>query len=208
MTEHDDMTPDPEEIEVEATEVETIDGHTLDRLADYLAAGREPADPTIESSAACRLYLAALTRLQERSWAALAREAEREPDRDDVWIDGLLTSIRSEVRSGRDIPVSGPDSRSELSLTEGAVKGIIRRAVDAVGGVILGRCTLEGDVTEPGAPIAVEVTAAAAHDQDLRALADRLRRMVRSELDRHTELVITSIDVTIDDVYVAGEGAS
>lgn len=203
MTEDDDMTPDPDE-----TEVETIDGHTLDRLADYLAAGREPADPTIESSAACRLYLAALTRLQEQSWAALTREAECEPDRDEVWIDGLLTSIRSEVRSGRDIPVSDPDSRSELSVTEGAVKGIIRGAVDAVGGVILGRCTLEGDVTEPGAPIAVDVTAAAAHDQDLRALADRLRDMVRSELERHTELVITSIDVTIDDVYVAGEGAS
>ncbi|MBO0985515.1 Asp23/Gls24 family envelope stress response protein [Rathayibacter sp. SD072] len=178
-----------------------LDGHTLDELGEYLDRGRTPLDPSIENSAACRLALANLTRLTELSASALRSRADREPDRDDVWIAGLLDAIRSEVRSGRDVPIRHPDPGLRLALTEAAVRGMIRRAGDTMGGVIMGRCTLDGDVATPGAPIRVDVTCALEFGLSVDEAADRLRDRIRYALERHTELVVTTIDVTVDDVY-------
>lgn len=178
-----------------------LDGHTLEELGDYLDRGRRPVDPSIENSAACRLALANLTRLNELSARALRREADREPDRDEAWIAGLLDAIRSEVRSGRDVPVSHPDPTLRLALTEAAVRGMIRRAGDTMGGVIMGRCTLDGQVGTPGAVIRVDVTCALEFGLSVDQACDRLRERIRYALERHTELVVGAIDVTVDDVY-------
>ncbi|MWV48050.1 Asp23/Gls24 family envelope stress response protein [Rathayibacter sp. VKM Ac-2803] len=178
-----------------------LDGHTLDELSDYLDRGRQPYDPSIEDSAACRLALANLTRLTELSARALRRESEREPARDEVWIAGLLDAIRTEVRSGRDVPVRHPDPSLRLALTEAAVRGMIRRAGDTMGGVIMGRCTLDGDVATPGAVIRVDVTFALEFGLAIAEVTDRLRERIRYALERHTELVVGAIDVTVDDVY-------
>ncbi|QHC75093.1 Asp23/Gls24 family envelope stress response protein [Rathayibacter sp. VKM Ac-2805] len=178
-----------------------LDGHTLEELGEYLDRGREPRDPSIENSAACRLALANLTRLTELSARALRQEADREPDRDEVWIAGLLDAIRSEVRSGRDIPVRHPDPTLRLALTEAAVRGMIRRAGDTMGGVIMGRCTLDGEISVPGAVIRIDVTCALEFGLPVAVAADSLRERIRYALERHTELTVGDIDVTVDDVY-------
>jgi hypothetical protein len=183
-----------------------LDGHTLEELGEYLDRGRTPVDPSIEGSAACRLALANLTRLNELSASALRRRADAEPDRDEVWIAGLLDAIRSEVRSGRDVPIRHPDPTLRLALTEAAVRGMIRRAGDTMGGVIMGRCTLDGDVGTPGAVIRVDVTFALEFGIPVATVADRLRERIRYALERHTELVVGAIDVTVDDVYPSREG--
>ncbi|MCJ1683149.1 Asp23/Gls24 family envelope stress response protein [Rathayibacter sp. VKM Ac-2928] len=182
-----------------------LDGHTLEELGEYLDRGRTPVDPSIEGSAACRLALANLTRLNELSASALRRRADAEPDRDEVWIAGLLDAIRSEVRSGRDVPVRHPDPTLRLALTEAAVRGMIRRAGDTMGGVIMGRCTLDGDVATPGAVIRIDVTFALEFGIPVATVADRLRERIRYALERHTELVVGAIDVTVDDVYPSRE---
>jgi hypothetical protein len=181
-----------------------LDGHTMDELAEYLDRGREPRDPDIESSAACRLALSNMQRLRELSLDAMQRRADTDPDpeRETAWIDGLLDTIKAEVTSGRDVPVSHPDPRLRLTLTEAAVRNLVRRAGDTTGGVITGRCTLTGDVSTPGAPITVDITAAIAYGQTAEETADRLRHRVADVLARHTELVIEQIDVRFDDVYV------
>ncbi|MCJ1673855.1 MULTISPECIES: Asp23/Gls24 family envelope stress response protein [unclassified Rathayibacter] len=182
-----------------------LEGHTLEELGEYLDRGRTPVDPSIEGSAACRLALANLTRLNELSATALRRRADAEPDRDEVWIAGLLDAIRSEVRSGRDVPIRHPDPTLRLALTEAAVRGMIRRAGDTMGGVIMGRCTLDGDVGTPGAVIRVDVTFALEFGVPVATVADRLRERIRYALERHTELVVGAIDVTVDDVYPSRE---
>ncbi|SMH48671.1 Asp23 family, cell envelope-related function [Rathayibacter oskolensis] len=209
MTPDDDDLPDGAAVPAGATASESatdpapddVDGHTLDELSDYLDRGRQPFDPSIENSAASRLALANLTRLTELSAQALRREADREPDRDNAWIAGLLDAIRSEVRSGRDVPVAHPDPSLRLALTEAAVRGMIRRAGDTMGGVIMGRCTLDGDVATPGATIRVDVTCAVEFGRSVDDVSDRLRDRIRYALERHTELVVGAIDVTVDDVY-------
>jgi len=184
---------------------DTVDGVPVDRLGDYLDAGRTPRDPAIEGSAACRLYLQSLTRVRELSRASLEHEAARRPDRDGAWIDGLLDSIRREVVRGREIPVSHPDASVRLSVTEAAARGLVRRAGDAQPGVVLGSTTFEGDLSTAGADVAVRVTAAARFGLDLGAVADELRARIADALTRHTGLTVTRVDVLVDDVFVTGE---
>ncbi|WP_181098223.1 hypothetical protein [Rathayibacter rathayi] len=38
------------------------------------------------------------------------------------------------------------------------MRGMIRRAGDMMGGVIMGRCTLDGDVSVPGGMVRIDVT--------------------------------------------------
>lgn len=179
-----------------------LDGHTMEELGAYLDRGRTPRDPAIEASPACRLALSGMQRLREMSWDAMQRRADAEPDRDSVWISGLLETIRSEVRAGRDVPVAHPDPVLRLTITEAAVRGLVRRTGDTMGGVVMGRCTLDGELGVPGAPIRVEVTASIAYGLVADQTAERLRARIEDALARHTDLRIDRIDVVFDDVHV------
>ncbi len=137
-----------------------LDGHTIEELSEYLDRGRTPADPSIDESPGCRIALAALVRLRTVSQSLLEADAEAEAaasvsERDDRWVRRILGSISRDAHAGRDIPVRSDDPRATLVLTEGAVRGMVRAAGDGVGGVLLGRCRLDGDVTVPGNPIGV-----------------------------------------------------
>lgn len=189
-------------IDDDAVPEDDLDGHTMEELADYLDRGRTPRDPDIEGSAACRLALTNMERLRELSMGALQRRADAEPDRDTGWVDRLLDAIRSEVRSGRDVPIAHPDPHLRLAMTEAAVRGLVRRAGDTMGGVVMGRCTLDGDVATVGAPIRVGVTAGLVYGENADETAERLRATIAAVLARHTELSVVSIDVVFDDVYL------
>src|SRR5690606_10365468 len=56
-----------------------LDGHTIEELTDYLDAGREPANSSIDSSAGCVLALDALERLRALTPALMARDEAAEP---------------------------------------------------------------------------------------------------------------------------------
>lgn len=205
------MTPDdPSEARMPdsdpALEVaETVDGRTMEELADYLARGRTPLDPAIEGSAACRLALSNMTRLSELTASGLLRQASRDPGRDDVWIAGLLDTIRAEVVSGRDIPVVHPDAALHLTVTEAAVRGLIRRVGDTTGGIIMGRCSLIGEVGVPGEPVDIEVTCSVEFGVVIPTVLDLLRARIRDAVSRHAELVVGDIDILVDDIHLHGE---
>ncbi|ARC58368.1 hypothetical protein AS850_14880 [Frondihabitans sp. 762G35] len=190
------MTPD-----ANALPDDGLDGHTMDELADYLDRGRTPYDASIEGSAACRLALSGMTRLSELTADALANQATRDPARDEPWIARLLEAIRDEIRPGRDVPISHPDPALRLTLTEAAVRGLVRRTGDATGGVIVGRCSLDGEVATPGEVVRVDVTCAIEFGLPLDATVDLLRDRIREALVQHTELVVGDIDITVDDIY-------
>ncbi|WP_144758680.1 Asp23/Gls24 family envelope stress response protein [Curtobacterium sp. 9128] len=188
------------DIDDAAVPEDDLDGHTIEELADYLDRDRTPRDPSIEDSATCRLALDNMARLRELSRGALQRRAESQPDPDTSWIDRLLETIRSEVRPGRDVPIAHPDPRLRLAMTEAAVRGLVRRTGDTTGDVVMGSCTLEGDVGEPGAPVHVRVTAGLVYGAPAVEVADRLRARIVAALERHTDLTVASVDVVFDDV--------
>jgi len=116
--------------------------------------------------------------------------------------------VRLESRAGRQIPLTSIDDRSTLHITEGAVRALIREAGDGVEGAMVISCSIRGDVSVPGALVRVEVVVSGLFGRSLPALADAVREAVSSRLSRQTELTIESVDVTVDDVHLHGEGGA
>jgi uncharacterized alkaline shock family protein YloU len=188
-----------------ATESDALDGFTLDELSGYLDNGRSPKNARIENSPGCLIALDGLTRLRAVTAAMVVSETATETERDTAWISTVLSSIGREARAGRDIPISHTDPSIELVVTEGSVRGMIRAAGDRVPGVIVGSCTLEGDVTVPREPVVVAVNASVAIGRNVIEVADVLRHTIRRALADHTELNVVAVNVTVRDIHPAVE---
>jgi len=195
MSEHD--APDPRSLGMEP---EDLDGHTIEELADYLDRGRSPADPSIEQSAGCRIALDALERLRVLTPELLAADTAAEPPPEESWVQDILAGIALDARAGRRIPIAAPAPNTDLGITEGAVRGLIRAAEHTVPGVLVGRCRLDGDVTVPGEPVRVRVDVSVPYGEPIPDLVQRLREEISRRLTAHTTLDVTGIDITVHDV--------
>lgn len=179
-----------------------LDGHTIEELTDYLDAGRTPADASIDDSPGCALALDALERLRVLTPALMAHDEATEPAPEPGWIQSILSGIALDARSGRRIPLAEPEEGSDLAITEGAVRGLIRAAENVFPGILIGRCRLNGDVTDLDASIGVEVDVSVPFGEPIARLADRLRSEIAARLRVHTRLSVTGIDITVHDIYM------
>lgn len=177
-------------------------GYTLDDLSAYLDRGRTPAIAAIDDSPECQAMLASMERVGSLARDLLAQDVREHPTLEEGWLGGLLTSISREIKAGRDIPLTSPDPRATLTVTEGAVRELVRAAGDSVDGVLVGSCSLFGDVTVPGSGIRVALTISVILNSPVQELAEAVRQRVYSELLSHTELAVEGIDVTVTDVHV------
>jgi hypothetical protein len=193
----DHDAPDGRRLGLEPTD---LDGHTIEELTEYLDAGRQPLDRSIDESPGCQLALDALERLHGLSGELIDADAAASPEVEPGWVDRILAGIAIDARAGRRIPFASPEPNVDLAITEGAVRGLIRSAENAVPGLLLGRCRLDGDVTTPGTPIRVEIEANVFPGEPIPLLADRLRAEVDRRLRLHTELDIVAIDIAIRDI--------
>lgn len=136
------------------------DGAPLDMaaLADYLDRRRTPRIAAYEDDPETRNALRALEHMRDLGRELVEVEAEEADAPGDDFFRGVLAHISRESRAGRDIPLSHPDPAVRLALTEGAVRTLVRQAGDEVPGVLVGRCTLDGDVTRAGEPVRVALT--------------------------------------------------
>ena len=180
-----------------------LDGRTLEELNDYLDRGRTPADVSIDSSPGCQHALAALTRLRAASKFMLEHEAAAEPPRDEGWIRQILRLIPVDARAGRALPLTHPTATARLSISEGAVRGIIRAVGDTMEGLLIGRSNLAGDVEVPDAPVTITAEVSVFWGRDIPAIVGQLREHIYRELRTHTELNVVAIDVVVHDVLVA-----
>ncbi|MGR6740935.1 Asp23/Gls24 family envelope stress response protein [Microbacterium sp. F1-18] len=176
-------------------------GKTIDEISEYLDSGRSPYDPEIETCPDCLNALDALERAGRLSRDLIAADAAQLPEPSESWFDGVMTAVRAELRAGRSIPLSHPDPRVSMSVTEGAVQALIRASGDAIDGVFIGHSRIVGDVEVPEAPIAVDITASVAWGESLPAAAGAVRQAVSEALAQHTELNITAVDVTVEDLH-------
>ena len=196
-------------------------GFGLDELAAYRDRGRTPAIPAIDDNAECQAVLDSLERLGDLSRELVERDAVSLPV-DDSWLAGILNAIAFEVRAGHDIefPVepadtggdSGADAVADaptrLTITEGAIREIVRWAGDSVPDVLVGRVALLGDTTDPTAEITVEVTISAAFPAPLAERADAVRVAVAGALLAHTPLRVARVDVTVGEIHLPSRGGS
>jgi hypothetical protein len=202
MTDHDGIRPDlPDSPEaLDALEPGDLDGHSIDELADYLDAGMQPADPSIDDSPACQNALAAIIRVRHASLRSLEAAARDEAPADESWISGVLANISIESRSGRDVPLRPLSETERPVMTEGAIRSLIRRTGDEVPGVLVARCHLDGDVTELASPIRVVVEIAIASGPSIPATAELVRAAVAGALAEQTDLLVEAIDVVVRDL--------
>lgn len=199
---NDDNTPGPERPDAERTALERADlnGHTLEELSEYLDAGRVPVDPSIEQSPGCRIALDALTRLRELTPELLAADTAAEPAAEDSWVDRILGGIALDARAGRRIPLFNPAPDTDLGITEGALRGIVRAAERTVPGVVVGKCGVDGEVTVRDEPVRVSVEVSVPYGEPIPELVGRLRAEIAARLRAHTVLNVTGIDVAVRDV--------
>lgn len=176
-------------------------GKTIEEISDYVESGRSPYDPEIETCPDCLNALDALERAGRLSRDLVAADAAEMPEPSENWFRGVMTAVRAELRAGRSIPLSHPDPRVSVTVTEGAVQALIRASGDAIDGVFVGHSRIVGDVEVPGAPIAIDITASVAWGTSLPAAAAAVRRAVTDALAQHTELNITAVDVTVEDLH-------
>ncbi|WP_293696018.1 hypothetical protein [uncultured Agrococcus sp.] len=179
---------------------EDLDGHTIEELTDYLESGRNPVNPSIEDSPACQRALEGLARLRTLTSTALEEEARSEPDVEEHWLRGVVSSIVAESRVGRRIPISDPDPSADLAITEGAVRGLVRGAEEAVPGVIVGKCRFLGAVEEPGAEIRISLEVSVLYGLPMHSLVTALRREVAKRIEQHSELQLEAVDIRVSDV--------
>lgn len=195
------MTGEPDyDLKTLGVEPEELDGFTLEDLTDYLDAGRTPANPAIEESAGCRLALDALERLRALTPELLAADVAAEPATDEGWVQGILAGIALDARAGRRIPLTEEVPGVDLGITEGALRGLIRAAETAVPGVLVGRCHLDGEVEEFGAPVGIRLEVGVTFGTPIPAAIALLRAEIATRLHTHTGLTITGIDVSVRDV--------
>jgi uncharacterized alkaline shock family protein YloU len=175
-------------------------GYSLDDLADYLDRGKTPPIAAIDANPACEVMLSTLVRLRSLSRELVVQDEELNPTLDEGWISNLVRTIERETRAGRDIPLATSDPLTTLSITEGAIRELVRAAGDSVDGVLVGRCTIDGDLTERAASLSVSITISVVLSEPVLELAKHVRERVHSELLRHTQLNVAAIDVTVVDV--------
>jgi hypothetical protein len=176
-------------------------GKTVDELSDYLAAGRLPYDPDIETCPECLNALDALERVGMLSRSLLEREASELPPPPANWFDRIMDVVRSEMRVGRSLPVQHPDPRVQITITEGAVRALVRSVGDEIDGLYIGRVDIDGDAEVPGAPVEVNITGTIGWDRSVLDATALLRTAVYDALAQHTDLNVVAVNVTIEDVH-------
>lgn len=184
---------------------DTDDRHgafTLDELSEYLDAHRDPFRPDIEGDPEA---VSALERLEAlRSASRELLDPGTDGGEDEPWITSVLAAIRTTAHAGRDIPVSDDDPASDLAVTEGALRGLVRSLGDAFPGVLVRRTRFTGDLTVPGGPVDVEVTVVTTIDASVPERADALRTAIAEALRTHAPFTVRTLVVRVADVMTGG----
>ncbi|MDP9027257.1 MAG: hypothetical protein M3N46_06830 [Actinomycetota bacterium] len=183
-------------------EPDDLDGHTIDELEDYLEQGRSPANPSIDNSPACQIALNALQRLNNAA-RALLDPSFVDSHSDDDWIASAITRISFEARTGRRFPIPPISPDLDATVTEGALRGLIRAIGDALPGILTGAVHIDTDDHTGTAGVRIDIAVIYGHPignaiRDLRAVLTRvLPDHVPFDLDRIDIRVVDVLDLRI-----------
>ena len=183
-------------------------GTTIDQLSDYLDRDRTPRDPHIESCPDCLNALEALERVGRLSRDLIDADAAELPAPPESWFERIFTSIQEELRAGRSLPISHPDPRVQITVTEGAVRALLRDSGDAIDGVFISRTEIVGDAETLGAPVEINLTASVRFGTSIQHLTDELREVAYAALAKHTDLNVVAVNISVEDIHTDSKDAS
>ncbi len=182
-------------------------GRRIEDLGDYLDSGVSADAEHIDHCPQCQARLAGLRSLRAAAMELMDDDVASAAADDSGWLEAMLANLALETRAGRSIPLDG-GPLDRLTETEGAVIALVRSVGDSLGGVLIGRCRLDGDVTVAGAPVEININVSARYAYPLPRLADQLREAVMAELLLQTELNVAAVNVAFTDMRppAAGNG--
>ncbi|MCU1406526.1 MAG: hypothetical protein JWQ43_2829 [Glaciihabitans sp.] len=201
MNDHTARPTDPSPLDEDV-----LDGHTVEALSDYLDRGRQPRDLSIESSPAAQHALAALSRLRTFAPKVILADAEYFAQKNENWISRILDQIGVQAHAGRDIPIPHNIEGASLSISEGAVRAIIRDVGDHTDGLLVERSRLRGDIETLGAPVEVQISVSTFEGVDVAQVIADFQHQVHKALNEHTALAVTNITIRIHDTGLTDEG--
>ena len=178
-------------------------GKTIEELSAYLAAGRTPPDPDIDRCPECLSALDGLDHVAQLSRELIIRDVGLQLAPPESWITTIVSNIAQDVRSGRSLPLRHDNPEVTLSVTEGAVRALVWSVGDAIDGVVIGRCRIDGDAETLDAPVQVTITASILWGRSPQDLSELLRSRVHEALRKHTDLLVTAVNIVIDDLHKA-----
>lgn len=176
-------------------------GYSLEDLSAYLDRGRTPRIPAIERNAECQALMASMERMGRLSREIV--DAQAAEPLAESWYDEIMREVMREFRAGRDIPLARTEDGTQLVVTEGALYELIRTVGDEVEGVLVGRVRI--DQPEPTAPLDVRVTVSVLFGYPMQDAVDRMRDGIRAAVERHGDLRVGRVDVTVGDVHIDRE---
>ena len=176
-------------------------GYSLEDLSAYLDRGRTPRIPTIDRNAECQALLASMERMGRMS-REIVEEQAAEPLAES-WYDEIMREVMREFRAVRDIPLARTPDGTQLVVTEGALYEVIRSVGDGIEGVLVGRVRI--DQIEPTAPLDVRVNVSVLFGYPIQETVDLMRDGIRVAIERHGELRVGRVDITVGDVHLEGE---
>ena len=177
---------------------ESVGGFSLDALIEYALSDRTPVREDIESDVEAHRAVTQLQRLQRLMQEVLVQEGADAPE--SPWFHRVMHELRDEMGHGRTVPLGEPNAATSFTISEGALKSLIRAAGDAVGSAVIGRVTFTGDLSVAGVPIGIAIEAAVRARASIPDAAQQIRAAVERALHEHTTLTVGSVDVTIIDV--------
>ncbi|MEH6818904.1 MAG: hypothetical protein V7706_03035 [Dietzia psychralcaliphila] len=157
-----------------------------------------------DDAVATRHYLDQISALH-RDWDELESRGDDSVQLSRRARSALAEAVRADARHGARVQMP-PTDVGPYTLTELALRTLIRDTVDDVPGVVSLRTTVDHDPVEGwgtrGLPrrIACRVTLAVT-TPDLPALADAVREAVRGACAREFELVDLVVDIHIEDLH-------
>lgn len=143
-----------------------------------------------------------------RTAATELADAEREHPVPSTLLPNVMRSVWSDLRRSTMIPLS-TDSGSAF-VADHTVAAVIEHALDQLTALRIHTCTAKLATAEPAtdtalassSTIAIGVTAAAAYNADVRAVAEQARSIVRSAMAEQFGWTAEPIDIDIVDVYL------
>nr|WP_217491400.1 hypothetical protein [Brachybacterium squillarum] len=161
--------------------------------------------PETEDDVATQRYLD-LIRSAHREWGELERSGDASVQLSEQARSTIRESVRADVRHGAQVQMP-PTASGPYTMSEYALRGLVRRAVDQVDGALALKARFEHDdsgrgLRERGLPTRVICRISASIEcRDLQDLADRVRTSVREAFAEQVELRDPVVDIHIEDLH-------
>lgn len=119
-------------------------------------------------------------------------------------LDRVMGAVLAELRPHDTVPLDSPHGPAGISRP--AVAAVLRRTVDAMGGIRARSCRIEPVPATAPPAVDVRLTVTARYGVDLGSVTARVRQMVAATAEQALGITVRRVDIEVVDVFGAVDG--